>query len=100
VAVVVGIGMFSDSVIGALAATFPLALAWLQFLSRRVIGQWEFMLTDTPSGLRIQRGLLTRSSQTLPFDRIQGVASVEPLIWRQLGRSEEHTSELQSRFDL
>lgn len=84
-AVVVGVGMIADTVIGALAATFPLALAWLQFLSRRVIGQWEFMLTDTPSGLRIQRGLLTRSSQTLPFDRIQGVASVEPLIWRQLG---------------
>lgn len=83
--VVIVVGMIADTVIGAFAATFPLGLAWLQFLSRRVIGQWEFMLTDSPSGLRIQRGLLTRSSQTLPFDRIQGVASIEPLLWRQLG---------------
>lgn len=69
----------------AFAIVVPFVLAWVQFVSRRVISQWDFQLFHTERGLRIQRGLLTRSSQTLPFDRIQGVASVEPLVWRQLG---------------
>jgi len=60
--------------------------AWLaQIIVRRVIAQWNFTLSRGSRGLRIERGLLSRSSQTIPYERVQGVAVVEPLIWRRFG---------------
>lgn len=57
----------------------------MQIIVKRVIEQWGFRLTRGERGLRIERGLLSRTSQTLPFDRVQGIAVVEPLIWQRFG---------------
>lgn len=54
-------------------------------LGRRVVGEWGFVLRRTAHGLRIERGLLSLTSQTIPYDRVQGVAVVEPVLWRRLG---------------
>lgn len=61
-------------------------VSWLvQIVGTRVIAQWKFRLTRTPTGLQIERGLLSRTSQTIPFSRVQGIAVHEPIIWRRLG---------------
>lgn len=62
------------------------ALSWgAQLIARRVVGEWGFTLWRTEHGLRIERGLLSLTSQTIPLARVQGVAVVEPLLWRRLG---------------
>lgn len=62
------------------------ALSWAaQVVGRRVVAEWGFVLWRTPHGLRIERGLLSLSAQTIPYARVQGVAVVEPVLWRRLG---------------
>jgi putative membrane protein len=63
----------------------PLAFGLVQMITGRVLTQWNFSLSRNDDGLRIERGLLARSSQTIPFARVQGVSVVEPLLWRRLG---------------
>src|SRR5699024_10038834 len=63
----------------------PMGLAWGRIVVRRVINQWDFRLSATSCVLRVQRGLLARNAQTLPFHRIQGVATIAPALWRLLG---------------
>ncbi len=62
----------------------PIALGVVQVTSKRYIMQWGFELTHTSRGLRITRGLLSRTTQTIPLDRVQGIAVAEPLLWRPL----------------
>ena len=86
--------------VGAIAASIwfatPLAAlggligagSWVfRIVADRVVQQWGYRLTRVEHGLRIERGLLSRTSETVPFDRVQGVAVVEPLVWRQTGWS-------------
>ncbi|MET1133675.1 MAG: PH domain-containing protein, partial [Aeromicrobium sp.] len=54
-----------------------------QMITNRIIAQWDFTLSRGPRGLRIERGLLSRSSQTIPYDRVQGIAIVQPIVWRR-----------------
>lgn len=62
------------------------ALSWAaQVVARRVVAEWGFVLWRTPHGLRIERGLLSLAAQTIPYARVQGVAVVEPVLWRRLG---------------
>jgi putative membrane protein len=74
-----------DQVIALIGGIIPL-LTWLgQIVGKRILTQWDFTLTRSVDGLRIERGLLSRSSQSIPFARVQGVAVEEPYIWRRLG---------------
>ncbi len=65
----------------------PLLLAIGGFLSRRVIGQFNYTLAETPAGLRISRGLTSLSSGTVPVHRIQAIRIAEPVLWRRIGRA-------------
>ncbi|WP_194944494.1 PH domain-containing protein [Aeromicrobium yanjiei] len=72
-------------VVVLLGGVLPLA-SWLaQIVARRVVQQWDFTLSRGERGLRIERGLLSRTSQTIPFARVQGIAVREPFVWRRLG---------------
>jgi putative membrane protein len=72
-------------VVVLLGGIVPMA-SWLaQIVARRVLRQWGFTLSRGDRGLRIERGLLSRTSQTIPFDRVQGVAVKEPFVWRRFG---------------
>lgn len=64
----------------------PLALAIWGYLARRVIGQFNYTLAQTPTGLRITRGLTALSSQTVPAHRVQAIQVAQPLLWRLIGR--------------
>lgn len=71
--------------IAGLALVFPALLGAGSVLVRGVISQWGFVLTDTGRGWRLRSGLFDLRSQTVPLDRVQGIALVEPLLWRRLG---------------
>jgi putative membrane protein len=77
--------LWFDNVIAFIGGIIPLASWLVQIVGQRVVQQWDFTLSRGERGLRIERGLLSRTSQTIPYDRVQGIAVKEPLVWRRLG---------------
>lgn len=69
----------------ALAVVVPSGTWLFQIIGQRVIADWDFTLSDGERGLRIERGLLSRTSQTIPLDRVQGFRIEQPFIWRRFG---------------
>ena len=69
----------------ALGGLIPLIIGMLTLIWRRVIGMFNFTLAESPRGLRITRGLTNLTSQSVPINRIQGVKTSQPLLWRSLG---------------
>lgn len=47
------------------------------------LANYGFRVARTPDGLRIQRGLLSTQSRTVPPDRVHAVSIVSPLLWRR-----------------
>ena len=92
IAVLGGVALLAASLVAGQIVVFLGGVVavgtWLvQIVGQRVIQQWGFTLHRTPDGLRIERGLLSRTSQPIPFARVQGVAVHEPFVWRRLGWS-------------
>jgi putative membrane protein len=79
------LGTWFGNIVVLLGGIVPLATWLAQIVARRVLQQWDFTLSRGERGLRIERGLLSRTSQTIPFDRVQGIAIKEPFVWRRLG---------------
>ena len=69
----------------ALGGLIPLLVGMLTLVWRRVIGMFNFTLAESPRGLRVTRGLTNLTSQSVPIDRIQGVKTSQPLLWKPLG---------------
>ena len=69
----------------ALGALIPLLIGMLSLIWRRVIGMFNFTLAESSRGLRITRGLTNLTSQSVPINRVQGVKTSQPLLWRALG---------------
>jgi len=69
----------------ALGALIPLLIGMLSLIWRRVIGMFNFTLAESPRGLRITRGLTNLTSQSVPINRVQGVKTSQPLLWKPLG---------------
>ncbi|MCW2749497.1 MAG: hypothetical protein JWR83_607 [Aeromicrobium sp.] len=84
VALLIG-AIWFGGVVALLGGIIPLGTWLIQIVSKRVIQQWDFTLSRGDRGLRIERGLLSRTSQTIPYDRVQGIAVKEPFVWRRLG---------------
>jgi len=84
IALVVGAIWFGRLVV-ALGGIIPLGIWLAQIIAKRILQQWDFTLSRGQGGLRIERGLLSRTSQTIPFARVQGIAVKEPYVWRRFG---------------
>ncbi|HXN56281.1 MAG TPA: PH domain-containing protein, partial [Myxococcales bacterium] len=46
---------------------------------------FDFAISEAGDGVRLDRGLLQRRHETIPYGRIQAVRVVEPLFWRAFG---------------
>lgn len=79
------VGLSFGQIIAVLGGIIPLGSWLFQIIALRIFAQWGFALTRDSRGLRIERGLLSRTSQTIPVDRVQGIAIEEPFVWRHLG---------------
>lgn len=60
-------------------------LALLTALYRRLNGGYHLQLAEADDGFRLRSGLIQTSAETIPFQRVQAVRLVEPLLWRPLG---------------
>lgn len=79
------LAIWFSQVVVFLGGIIPLGSWLIQIVGKRVLQQWDFTLSRGERGLRIERGLLSRTSQTIPFSRVQGIAIKEPFVWRRLG---------------
>lgn len=79
------LAIWAGGVLVLLGGIIPMVTWLVQIVARRVLQQWDFTLSRGERGLRIERGLLSRTSQTIPFNRVQGIAIREPFVWRRLG---------------
>lgn len=78
--VVVGMVFPGVVIVGVLPFLF-----WVgQVIMSRVIAQWDFTLRRAATGLHVTRGLLSRVSQTIPYDRVQAVVVHQAALWRPL----------------
>jgi putative membrane protein len=74
----------SWSFIGVASTVTALAGVLVQPV-RRILGDWGFRLTRDDAALRVRHGLTETRAQTVPFDRVQGIQAIRPLLWRPLG---------------
>ena len=80
-----GEGQLRDNPLVLLGTMVPaLGVMW-GFVSRRVIGQWNYAFTRSGPGLKITRGLTSLTSQSVPRHRIQSLRIAQPIWWRRLG---------------
>jgi putative membrane protein len=78
----------SVATLGSFAAVggiVPALLALAVALGRKFTGYYGFRLSESAEGLHVRRGLTALSSQTIATSRIQGVAVLEPVLWRRFG---------------
>jgi len=69
----------------AWSGLIPLLIGVVSVIGRRVFAMYNFTLSESGRGLRVTRGLTNLTSQSVPVDRIQGVKSSQPLLWRLFG---------------
>lgn len=69
----------------ALPGLLPLLIGAVSVIGRRVFAMYGFTLSESARGLRVTRGLTNLSSQSVPVNRIQGVKTSQPLLWRPFG---------------
>lgn len=71
---------------GATVIAFTVYLvALVTLVWRRFNQQYEFTIASAPDGIRIRRGLIGTTAETIPLRRVQAVRQVEPLLWRMFG---------------
>lgn len=69
--------------LGSLGALGSLVLVIGRVAGARLIGEYGFTVAESPDGLRIRRGLLQTTAQTIPPGRVQAIRMVSPLLWRR-----------------
>ncbi|MEU0054232.1 PH domain-containing protein, partial [Streptomyces sp. NPDC006309] len=68
-----------------LATALPLLGAAGARSAGRFVTEFDWTVSESPDGLRIDHGLLDRAHETVPPGRVQTVRIVEPLLWRRPG---------------
>ena len=61
----------------------PVLIAFGSLAWRELEGAFDFTVAESPDGLRLRHGLLSRRSQTVPPGRVQALRIVQPYLWRQ-----------------
>jgi putative membrane protein len=73
----IGVALVSSSLTAMVAAVLTVARTFNE--------DFDFAISEAGDGFRLDRGLLQRRHETIPFGRIQAVRVVQPLLWRPFG---------------
>ncbi len=84
-AVVIVVAAVNGAIAASLAVVVPMVFGLYSLVTRRLLNQFNFSLSDTGQGLRISRGLTSLTSQSIPRDRVQGLRVRQSLLWRPFG---------------
>jgi putative membrane protein len=77
--------LFTENVWTVLVTALPLLGTAGASSAGRFVTEFDWTVSESPDGLRIDRGLLDRAHETVPPGRVQTVRIVEPLLWRWRG---------------
>ncbi|MEE1942586.1 PH domain-containing protein [Streptomyces sp. TRM 70361] len=78
-------GLLLGSVWPAVAIAVPLIGGVWRTSAGRFMTEFDWVVAESPDGVRLDHGLLDRAHATVPPGRIQAVRIVEPLLWRRRG---------------
>lgn len=70
---------------GALGSALTVLVISGLGVARAFNEDFDFTISEAGDGVRLDRGLLQRRHETIPYGRIQAVRVVEPLFWRMFG---------------
>jgi putative membrane protein len=70
---------------GALGSVVTVLVVSGLGVARAFNEDFDFAISEAGDGVRLDRGLLQRRHETIPYGRIQAVRVVEPLFWRAFG---------------
>jgi putative membrane protein len=70
---------------GALGSAITVLVISGLGVARAFNEDFDFTISEAGDGVRLDRGLLQRRHETIPYGRIQAVRVVEPLFWRVFG---------------
>ncbi|PSL02431.1 putative membrane protein [Haloactinopolyspora alba] len=73
------------AILGVGWSILPAVIAIGAALWNQLGRNFGFVLSESPDGYRIRKGLLDTQHQTVPPGRVQGVAMRQPLLWRWKG---------------
>jgi putative membrane protein len=82
---VTGAAMLATGSVAAAGLAVPALLGGGIALFRQINANHGHVVSESPAGLVLRRGLLSLSRQTVALPRVQGVRISEPLLWRPFG---------------
>ena len=71
--------------LAALGTVATLAIAGVLTVVRAFNEDFDFTISEAGDGVRLDRGLLQRRHETIPYGRMQAVRATQPLLWRPFG---------------
>jgi putative membrane protein len=71
--------------VGALGSAVSVLVISGLGVARAFNEDFDFAISEAGDGVRLDRGLLQRRHETIPYGRIQAVRVVEPFFWRVFG---------------
>ena len=71
--------------IAAVSTVFTLVVAAALAVGRAFNEDFDFSISEAGDGVRLDRGLLQRRHETIPFGRMQAVRITQPMLWRPFG---------------
>ncbi|MDT0341758.1 PH domain-containing protein [Streptomyces litchfieldiae] len=75
----------TSSVFAAALVVLPMLAAVWRVSLGSFLTQYDWTVSESPDGLRLDHGLLQREHATVPPGRVQSVRILEPLLWRPRG---------------
>jgi putative membrane protein len=85
IAAVAGIAAAPAVGAGALGSAITVLVVSGLGVARAFNEDFDFTISEAGDGVRLDRGLLQRRHETIPYGRIQAVRVVEPMYWRVFG---------------
>ena len=71
--------------IAAVSTVFTLLAGAVLAVGRAFNEDFDFTISEAGDGVRLDRGLLQRRHETIPFGRMQAVRMTQPMLWRPFG---------------
>ncbi len=68
-----------------ISTCFTVLLGGAISVARTFNEEFDFAISEAGDGVRLDRGLLQRRHETIPYGRIQALRVVQPLLWRPAG---------------
>ncbi len=83
---------FAMGTLGGVAGAIPVVAGFALTQFRKLTAYYGFVVTRSPAGFQVRRGLFELNAQTVALARVQGVVVTEPWMWRHFGWSKLQVS--------